>query len=174
MAERAGAGARLRGKATRARDRAVRSAPLPDAAWHALEIALRCEREAQKYYENIAASRAPRQVRDAAREMAAEGRARAPDQGMDEARGSPGPSWDEDPDPPRPADEVLLPGWKPPVGYANGIESLGHLVFVAGQVGWNEQQVFESKDIWREFEQALKNVIAVLAEAGARPSTSAA
>ena len=40
--------------------------------WHALEIALRCEREAQKYYESIAASRAPKQVRDAAREMAAE------------------------------------------------------------------------------------------------------
>jgi len=65
---------------------------------------------------------------------------------------------------------VLLPrGWKPPVGYANGIESSGRTVFVAGQVGWNEQQVFQSEDLSVQFEQALKNVIAVLAEAGARP-----
>ena len=65
--------------------------------------------------------------------------------------------------------KVLLPeGWKAPIGYANGISS-GNLVFVAGQVGWNAQQVFESEDIVPQFEQALKNIIAVLAEAGARP-----
>ncbi|HUG77504.1 MAG TPA: RidA family protein [Burkholderiales bacterium] len=60
-------------------------------------------------------------------------------------------------------------GWKPPVGYANGIAARGTLVFVAGQVGWNAQQKFESEEIAPQFEQALKNVIAVLAEAGARP-----
>jgi enamine deaminase RidA (YjgF/YER057c/UK114 family) len=60
-------------------------------------------------------------------------------------------------------------GWKPPVGYANGIAARGTLVFVAGQVGWNAQQKFESEEITPQFEQALKNVIAVLAEAGARP-----
>lgn len=66
--------------------------------------------------------------------------------------------------------KALLPrGWKPPIGYANGIESAGRMVFVAGQVGWNEQQVFESEALAVQFEQALKNVIAVLAEAGARP-----
>lgn len=66
--------------------------------------------------------------------------------------------------------KILLPrGWKPPIGYANGIESAGRMVFVAGQVGWNEQQVFESEALAIQFEQALKNVIAVLAEAGARP-----
>ena len=64
---------------------------------------------------------------------------------------------------------LLPPGWKPPVGYANGIESSGRLVFVAGQVGWNAQQVFESEDLAPQFEQALKNIVAVLAEAGARP-----
>jgi enamine deaminase RidA (YjgF/YER057c/UK114 family) len=65
---------------------------------------------------------------------------------------------------------VLLPrGWKPPVGYANGIESSGRMVFVAGQVGWDAEQVFQSEDLAVQFEQALKNVIAVLAEAGARP-----
>ena len=66
--------------------------------------------------------------------------------------------------------KVLLPaGWKPPIGYANGIAASGTMVFVAGQVGWNAQQVFESEDIVPQFEQALKNIVAVLAEAGARP-----
>ena len=66
--------------------------------------------------------------------------------------------------------KVLLPeGWQPPIGYANGIESAGRLVFVAGQVGWDEQQIFHSEDISQQFEQALRNVIAVLAAAGARP-----
>jgi enamine deaminase RidA (YjgF/YER057c/UK114 family) len=65
---------------------------------------------------------------------------------------------------------VLLPaGWKAPVGYANGIAASGTTVFVAGQVGWDAQQVFRSEEIAPQFEQALKNVIAVLAEAGARP-----
>jgi enamine deaminase RidA (YjgF/YER057c/UK114 family) len=66
--------------------------------------------------------------------------------------------------------KVLLPGsWKSPIGYANGIAASGTLVFVAGQVGWNEQQVFQSEALAPQFEQALKNVVAVLAEAGARP-----
>ena len=66
--------------------------------------------------------------------------------------------------------KVLLPdGWKSPIGYANGVAASGTLVFVAGQVGWNEQQVFQSEALAPQFEQALKNVIAVLAEAGARP-----
>ena len=65
---------------------------------------------------------------------------------------------------------VLLPAdWKPPIGYANGIEATGRLVFIAGQVGWNAQQAFESEELTPQFEQALKNVLAVLAEAGGRP-----
>jgi enamine deaminase RidA (YjgF/YER057c/UK114 family) len=64
---------------------------------------------------------------------------------------------------------VLLPrGWQPPVGYANGIEASGRMVFVAGQVGWNEQQQFESAELVPQFRQALRNVLAVLAEAGGR------
>ena len=66
--------------------------------------------------------------------------------------------------------KVLHPqGWSPPQGYANGIAASGTVVFVAGQVGWNAQQKFESADIVPQFEQALKNVLAVLAEAGGRP-----
>jgi enamine deaminase RidA (YjgF/YER057c/UK114 family) len=64
---------------------------------------------------------------------------------------------------------VLQPqGWAPPVGYANGIEARGRVVFVAGQVGWDAQQAFRSEDLAPQFEQALKNVLAVLAEAGGR------
>ncbi len=62
------------------------------------------------------------------------------------------------------------PGWAAPIGYANGIAaSAGRIVFVAGQVGWDAQQKFQSADIEPQFEQALKNVLAVLAEAGGRP-----
>ena len=60
------------------------------------------------------------------------------------------------------------PGWAPPVGYANGIAARGTVVFVAGQVGWDAAQKFHSADIIPQFEQALKNVLAVLAEAGGR------
>ena len=67
--------------------------------------------------------------------------------------------------------EVLLPeGWAPPVGYSNGIAAKpGRIVFIAGQVGWDAQQRFHSEDIVPQFEQALKNVLAVLAAAHGRP-----
>ena len=64
--------------------------------------------------------------------------------------------------------QVLLPeGWAPPIGYANGIAvDGGRIAFIAGQVGWDAQQRFHSDDIAPQFEQALKNVLMVLAEAG--------
>jgi len=67
--------------------------------------------------------------------------------------------------------QVLLPeGWAPPIGYANGIAvDAGRIVFVAGQVGWDAQQRFHSEEIAPQFDQALANIIAVLAAAGARP-----
>ena len=67
--------------------------------------------------------------------------------------------------------DILHPkGWTPPVGYSNGIAApVGQLVFIAGQVGWNARQEFESPDIVPQFEQALMNVLAVLAEAGGHP-----
>jgi enamine deaminase RidA (YjgF/YER057c/UK114 family) len=62
---------------------------------------------------------------------------------------------------------LLPPGWAPPIGYANGIAvDAGRIVFIAGQVGWNAQQVFESADIVPQFDQALKNLLEVLAQAG--------
>lgn len=67
--------------------------------------------------------------------------------------------------------DTLLPaGWKPPIGYANGIAvDAGRIVFIAGQVGWNADQVFESEELIPQFEQALANVLRVLAEAGGEP-----
>jgi enamine deaminase RidA (YjgF/YER057c/UK114 family) len=67
--------------------------------------------------------------------------------------------------------QTLLPdGWAPPVGYANGIAvDAGRIVFVAGQVGWNAEQRFESEAIAPQFEQALANIVAVLAAGGAEP-----
>jgi len=67
--------------------------------------------------------------------------------------------------------QVLLPqGWAPPIGYANGIAvAPGRIVFIAGQVGWDAAQKFHSSEVAPQFEQALQNVLAVLAEAGGRP-----
>jgi enamine deaminase RidA (YjgF/YER057c/UK114 family) len=65
---------------------------------------------------------------------------------------------------------VLQPaGWAPPKGYANGVAAAGLQVFVAGQIGWNAQCAFDSDDLVDQVRQALANVKAVLAEAGARP-----
>jgi enamine deaminase RidA (YjgF/YER057c/UK114 family) len=56
------------------------------------------------------------------------------------------------------------------VGYANGIVvPAGRIVFIAGQVGWDAQQRFQSEALAPQFEQALRNVLAVLAEAGGLP-----
>ena len=65
---------------------------------------------------------------------------------------------------------TLLPkAWKRPKGYANGIEAQGRLVFVAGQIGWNAREEFETDDFAGQVRQALQNVMAVISEAGAKP-----
>ena len=56
--------------------------------------------------------------------------------------------------------------WAPPQGYANGIAATGRVVFVAGQIGWNERAELVSRELTGQVEQALKNILAVLAEAG--------
>ena len=60
-------------------------------------------------------------------------------------------------------------GWARPRGYANGIAATGRMVFVAGQIGWNAACEFESDDLVAQAAQALRNIVAVLAEAGALP-----
>jgi enamine deaminase RidA (YjgF/YER057c/UK114 family) len=66
-------------------------------------------------------------------------------------------------------DILQPPGWKRPRGYSNGIAASGRTVFVAGQVGWNAEEKFETDDFAGQFTQALRNIAAVLAEAGAKP-----
>lgn len=66
--------------------------------------------------------------------------------------------------------QILQPtGWAAPRGYANGVAASGRQVFVAGQIGWNEGCEFDSDDFIAQVRQALLNVRAVLAEAGAAP-----
>jgi enamine deaminase RidA (YjgF/YER057c/UK114 family) len=68
--------------------------------------------------------------------------------------------------------QILHPrDWSPPVGYANGISvAAGRIVFISGQVGWDADQHFQSDELIPQFEQALRNILAILAEAGGEPS----
>jgi enamine deaminase RidA (YjgF/YER057c/UK114 family) len=61
------------------------------------------------------------------------------------------------------------PGWPRPHGYANGVAAEGRLVFVAGQIGWDETGAFPAEDMAGQVRQTLRNVVAVLAEGGAGP-----
>jgi enamine deaminase RidA (YjgF/YER057c/UK114 family) len=60
------------------------------------------------------------------------------------------------------------PGWPRPKGYANGISARGRMIFTAGVVGWDERQNFVP-GLPEQFEQALRNILAILAEDGAGP-----
>jgi enamine deaminase RidA (YjgF/YER057c/UK114 family) len=67
--------------------------------------------------------------------------------------------------------EIVQPQhWAPPKGYSNGVIASGRQLFIAGQVGWNAQGQFESDDFVAQVEQALRNIVDVLAAAGGEPS----
>jgi enamine deaminase RidA (YjgF/YER057c/UK114 family) len=61
------------------------------------------------------------------------------------------------------------PGWLPPRGYANGMAARGTQLFVAGQIGWDAEQRLVGPGLVEQVGQALRNALAVLAEAGAGP-----
>ncbi|SAL44432.1 endoribonuclease L-PSP [Caballeronia arvi] len=66
--------------------------------------------------------------------------------------------------------KTLLPsGWIKPRGYANGVAVRGTQVYIAGQIGWDEQARFVSKEFGAQAAQALRNIVAVLHEAGGKP-----
>lgn len=66
--------------------------------------------------------------------------------------------------------QILHPEhWAPCKGYSNGIAAVGRQVFIAGQIGWNARGEFESNDFVAQVEQALSNVVQVLAQAGGEP-----
>lgn len=58
-----------------------------------------------------------------------------------------------------------------PRGYSNGVlaDAGGKLLFVAGQVGWDEKQTIVSDNFAEQFDRALANVIAVVTAAGGAP-----
>ncbi len=65
--------------------------------------------------------------------------------------------------------KILEPdGWPPPKGYANGILAAGRTIWVAGQIGLDPAGAI-APDLPAQVEQALGNIAAVLATAGARP-----
>jgi enamine deaminase RidA (YjgF/YER057c/UK114 family) len=61
------------------------------------------------------------------------------------------------------------PGWPRAKGYSNGVAASGRTVCVSGMVGWDAHGQFQSDDFVAQTRQALHNIVAVLAEAGARP-----
>ena len=67
--------------------------------------------------------------------------------------------------------EVIQPdGWAPATGYANGILARpGKILFIAGQVGWDENHRFHSEKLAPQFEQAIKNTLEILKKAGGKP-----
>lgn len=64
---------------------------------------------------------------------------------------------------------LLPPDWPRPKGYANGVTARGRMVFVAGMVGWDSRGHFHSTELVPQVEQALRNIVAVLQEGGAKP-----
>jgi enamine deaminase RidA (YjgF/YER057c/UK114 family) len=60
------------------------------------------------------------------------------------------------------------PGWPQPRGYANGIMAKGHVIVTGGVVGWDEHGVFADGFV-PQVKQVLRNIHAILAEAGAGP-----
>lgn len=71
--------------------------------------------------------------------------------------------------PPTPHQILQPPGWPAPKGYSNGIAAQGRLVFVGGQIGWDEAGRFAEGGFVGQTRQTLKNILAVLAEAGGAP-----
>ena len=61
------------------------------------------------------------------------------------------------------------PHWMRPSGYSNGVAAEGRQIFVAGQIAWDAERQIVSDDFVAQVEQALRNIVHVLAEAGARP-----
>jgi len=66
--------------------------------------------------------------------------------------------------------KTLLPaGWPRPKGYSNGISATGRTIFTAGVIGWDEREMIVSHRLEAQFAQALRNILAILAEDGAGP-----
>ena len=58
-----------------------------------------------------------------------------------------------------------------PSGYSHGLvaEATGKLLFIAGQIAWDQKQKIVSEDFVEQFDRALANVVTVLSAAGGKP-----
>lgn len=66
--------------------------------------------------------------------------------------------------------EFLHPSnWKPAIGYSNGVAARGRMIFTGGMIAWNADAEFETDDFAGQVAQVLRNIVAVLAEGGAKP-----
>ncbi len=66
---------------------------------------------------------------------------------------------------------ILPEGWPQPKGYSNGILApKGRTLFLAGQVGWTAEEKFASEKLIPQFEQALLNIVAIVKQAGGKPT----
>ncbi|MBL4824150.1 MAG: RidA family protein [SAR324 cluster bacterium] len=64
--------------------------------------------------------------------------------------------------------KFLLPeGWESPKGYSQGVVAEGRQIFISGQIGWDENSIFQTDDFAEQAGQALRNIISILAEADA-------
>ncbi len=63
---------------------------------------------------------------------------------------------------------VLPDGWPRPSGYSNAVSARGRIVVTAGQIGWDPRSMtIESDDFATQCAQAFRNIVDVLAAAGA-------
>jgi enamine deaminase RidA (YjgF/YER057c/UK114 family) len=65
--------------------------------------------------------------------------------------------------------ELTPDGWKPAIGYANGIAARGEQLFIGGQIGWDSQQQFQTDDLVEQIQQTLQNIADILAQGNAGP-----
>ena len=67
--------------------------------------------------------------------------------------------------------QIIQPeGWPQPKGYSNGIIADGKTLFIGGQIGWDDNEQFQSDNFVEQVRQALQNTVAVLAAGGAEPA----
>jgi enamine deaminase RidA (YjgF/YER057c/UK114 family) len=65
---------------------------------------------------------------------------------------------------------ILPDGWAPALGYANGVLTKEGTLHIGGQIGWNKDKVFETKEFVPQMHQALQNISDIVVAAGGKPS----
>jgi enamine deaminase RidA (YjgF/YER057c/UK114 family) len=61
-------------------------------------------------------------------------------------------------------------GWAPALGYSNGMLTKDGTLHIGGQIGWDKDKVFVSKEFVPQMHQALQNISDIVVAAGGRPS----